>query len=25
VDNPQERIDYYFNFWKANPHAIPRN
>ncbi len=25
IDNPQERINYYFNFWKANPHAIPRN
>lgn len=24
IDNPQERIDYYFNFWKANKHVIPR-
>lgn len=24
IDNPQERIDYFFNFWKANPHAVPR-
>jgi len=24
IDNPQERIDYFFNFWKANKHAIPR-
>lgn len=24
IDNPQERIDYFFNFWKSNPHALPR-
>jgi len=24
IDNPKERIDYYFNFWKAYPHEIPR-
>ena len=24
IDNPKERIDYYFNFWKANPHEVPR-
>tara|TARA_B110000908_G_C10244335_1_gene447945 strand:- start:1234 stop:2118 length:885 start_codon:yes stop_codon:yes gene_type:complete len=24
IDNPQERIDYFFNFWKSTPHALSR-
>lgn len=22
IDNPQERIDYFFNFWKSTPHVL---
>lgn len=24
IDNPQERIDYFFNFWKSTPHVLSR-